>query len=380
MQIIHIILGKANPNRMNGVNKVVWQLATHQFKTGLNVQVWGITKTPEVQDFETQFPLKLFKANRFSAPIGLEKEILECEASDTIFHFHGGFILDFFFIALLLIKHQLKYVLTPHGAYNTVAMQRSWFRKQLYFFLFEKKLVTNASFIQAVGKSEIDGLNQKIKGANQLLIPNGYISDYNHEPVNTPENVFIIAYCGRLDVHTKGIDLMLASMALLKNTTQSKLPFELWLIGDGSDRKWITKEIVKRDLGSVVHLKGAQYGNAKIKLLKQAHLFLHPSRNEGMPTGVQEAASLGLPLIVSEETNLGKYVNDFNAGWVLPENNSVNQVIAISKAMQLQATGKLSEKKILAAKMVATEFDWAPIAMKLQEGYEAVFSNELTKK
>jgi hypothetical protein len=30
MEIVHLILGKANPDRMNGVNKVVYQLATYQ--------------------------------------------------------------------------------------------------------------------------------------------------------------------------------------------------------------------------------------------------------------------------------------------------------------------------------------------------------------
>ena len=34
MEIIHIVLGKANPERMNGVNKVVFQLATKQAESG----------------------------------------------------------------------------------------------------------------------------------------------------------------------------------------------------------------------------------------------------------------------------------------------------------------------------------------------------------
>lgn len=380
MQVIHIILGKANPNRMNGVNKVVWQLATHQFTSGLNVQVWGITKTPDNQNFETQFPIKLFKANRFSAPSGLEKELCKNNNNETIFHFHGGFILDFFFIATLLLKYQFKYVLTPHGAYNTVAMERSWFRKQLYFLLFENKLVKNASFVQAVGKSEIKGLNKQIKGTNQFLIPNGYDPDFENESINTPENAFIISYCGRLDVHTKGIDLMIEAMEMLKEINTQALPFELWLIGDGEDKNWIINEIKKRKLTSIVKLKGVQYGDAKIKLLKQAHLFLHPSRNEGMPTGVQEAASLGLPLIVSEQTNLGDFVTKYDAGWVLSDNNSTNQVIAISKAIQLHSSGLLSYKKGYAKKMVAIEFDWKPIALQLQVAYEAVLPNSLNIK
>ena len=62
MEIIHIILGKANPERMNGVNKVVYQLATQQSHSGRDVKVWGITKNIShdygVRNFET----RLFQA------------------------------------------------------------------------------------------------------------------------------------------------------------------------------------------------------------------------------------------------------------------------------------------------------------------------------
>ena len=50
MEIIHLILGKANPERMNGVNKVVHEMATNQVQRGYLVQVWGITPKP-VHDY-----------------------------------------------------------------------------------------------------------------------------------------------------------------------------------------------------------------------------------------------------------------------------------------------------------------------------------------
>ncbi|MFT6199305.1 MAG: hypothetical protein ACJAQ2_001077, partial [Vicingaceae bacterium] len=46
LQVIHVLLGKANPNRMNGVNKMVNSLAEHQSIIGKDVTVWGITKNP----------------------------------------------------------------------------------------------------------------------------------------------------------------------------------------------------------------------------------------------------------------------------------------------------------------------------------------------
>ena len=47
MKIIHAVLGKANPDRMNGVNKVAHQLAKTQQGMGHEVTVWGIASSLE---------------------------------------------------------------------------------------------------------------------------------------------------------------------------------------------------------------------------------------------------------------------------------------------------------------------------------------------
>ena len=46
MKIIHLVLGKANPNRMNGVNKVAHYHAEYLHKLGHEVEIWGLTSTP----------------------------------------------------------------------------------------------------------------------------------------------------------------------------------------------------------------------------------------------------------------------------------------------------------------------------------------------
>jgi hypothetical protein len=48
-KIIHLVLGKANPDRMNGVNKVAHNQAIALFELGCDVEIWGITKTPAMK-------------------------------------------------------------------------------------------------------------------------------------------------------------------------------------------------------------------------------------------------------------------------------------------------------------------------------------------
>jgi hypothetical protein len=130
MEIIHIILGKANPNRMNGVNKVVNSIATFQTKLGHNVNVWGITKNA-IHDYpERNYKTVLFKQkSKFFLPKGLRNKINN-QSAETIFHFHGGFIPQYILIVRHILKIGAKYVFTPHGSYNSIAMERSNLKKK----------------------------------------------------------------------------------------------------------------------------------------------------------------------------------------------------------------------------------------------------------
>ena len=73
MDIIHIVLGKANPERMNGVNKVVYELTTKQVEIGLKASVWGITKDKEKNYGERNFETLLFLHQR--NPFAISKEM-----------------------------------------------------------------------------------------------------------------------------------------------------------------------------------------------------------------------------------------------------------------------------------------------------------------
>jgi hypothetical protein len=80
----------------------------------------------------------LFKASRFPFLIDSELKFAIKNKSTAIFHLHGGWIPVFSSLAKYFKKNNIKFVLTPHGAYNEVAMKRSSFTKKIYFHLFEK--------------------------------------------------------------------------------------------------------------------------------------------------------------------------------------------------------------------------------------------------
>ena len=369
MEIVHIILGKANPNRMNGVNKVVNSLATYQTELGYKVSVWGITKNP-IHDYPRRnYITLLFKeVSKFFLPIGLNKAIKN-KAVGTVFHFHGGFIPQFILVAQLILKRGFNYVFTPHGSYNTIAMERSNWKKKLYINLFERVFVKNAKSIHFIGKSEIAGAKKLFHFDNYQLVPNGQnVEEINIPAVSKKENIFpVFGFCGRLDVKTKGLDILLKGFA--EYYIGKGFQGELWLIGDGQEKAELINLAENLNIANQVKFLGSLYGKEKIEKMNQLDYFMLTSRNEGLPGVVLEASVLGVPCIVSKATNMGDYIIQNKAGITLKKNTPSAVAEAMQNALIWKHNGEIKQLKENAKSMVKNQFNWKKIVTQLEQVY-----------
>ena len=294
MEIIHLILGKGNPERMNGVNKVVNELATRQVISGEKAEIWGMTANP-VHDYpERNYRTRLFKTvkNPFRLDPTLKTAILK-KKKNGVFHLHGGFVPAMYSAAMWMKKNDIPFVFTPHGSYNVIAMQRSWFAKKVYFKLFESRLLTASRAVHSLGKSEIAGLKTVFANNKSVLIPYGFEVSTNLS-AHSNRHQFIVGYCGRLDIYTKGLKELLEGFQLFRINE----PFaKLWLIGDGPEKGKLIKMAEHLNLADSIVFHGSKFGEEKNALLRQCTIFAAPSRNEGLPTAVLEAASMGVPCL-----------------------------------------------------------------------------------
>jgi glycosyltransferase involved in cell wall biosynthesis len=363
-------MGKANPDRMNGVNKVVYQLATRQAQAGIDVQVWGFTKDLSVNYAERNFATTLFLAPKFVFDLGPNflNALNTLNRSTTVFHLHGGWIPPFFKAAKALKKAEFKYVVTGHGAYNTIAMQRSQWKKRAYFQLCEKFLLKNAAAIHCIGASEVTGLKAFFPNDRTILIPYGM--EFNGPTPEASEaseasKKFVFGFVGRLDYHTKGLDLMLEGFARHFSNDPSVV---LWIIGDGEGRAEVITRMEELGITDNVVLWGSKFGEEKDALLQQMNVFLHPSRNEGLPSAVLEAAALSIPCIVTEATNVGEYISRYDAGLVLPNENAEKLGLAMAYCTQIRPS-LLKQMGANGAQMVASQFNWSYIVQQFNQLY-----------
>jgi glycosyltransferase involved in cell wall biosynthesis len=122
-------------------------------------------------------------------------------------------------------------------------------------------------------------------------------------------------------------------------------------------------------VSSDVIFHGKKFGEDKVKALKNMKVFVHTSRNEGLPTSVIEAVSLGLPCIVSEMTSMDRYIVDFNAGWSF-KNLDIDAIAKLFlEAETAFYNGTLDDFGANALAMAKANFDWEVIAKQTIKMY-----------
>lgn len=359
MKIIHILIGKANPNTMNGVNKVVHNLATEQLRLGHEVEVWGITTTPEKENHQHDYVLKLFlaKKNRFS----IAKTLIDAIKTlplDTTIHMHSVFLPELYVVSRVLSKHSLSWILTPHGGYSPQSLRKNKLLKKLYMFFFEKFIIFHAKKIHAIGKTEVEDILKLAPKSKVVLIPNAQNSNdvaFKEVQTITPESYPIFGFCGRLAKDHKGLDILIDGFHQYK---QAGGAGELWLIGDGPDKLFLKKMVDEADLSKSVKFLGVLFNDCKLSHIAKMNVFVHTSRWEGMPMAVLEASALRKPLLVSKETNMGEYVKKYSNGLVLDENNSKEIAQALNKFNSLFYSNSLAKLGNNSLKMIEEELNW----------------------
>ncbi|MEM6725183.1 MAG: glycosyltransferase family 4 protein [Bacteroidota bacterium] len=370
MEIIHLVLGKANPERMNGVNKVAHNLCTTQSDLGMKVDLWGITPNREKNYPDRNYETTLFdsKKSKFSVDQELKSAIDNLKPG-TVVHMHGAFIPEFYHISGLLKKAKVPYVFTPHGSYAPGAMEKNPVVKNVYFKLAEQRILKNAKAIQLLGKSEFENLGRMLRLQNRVMIPNG--QDMNEIPSleKTYSNTDpVFGFCGRIDIRHKGLDLFFKGFREFLNKGGHG---HIELIGNGTDMERLQKLGTQLELEKHVTYHGAMFGAGKFDVINAFDLFVHTSRMEGFPTAVLEAAALQVPCITSEPTNASDYIRDYNAGFTIDVNEPkfiANAFLAAEKAFR---NGELPAKGANGLKMVLQEFSWEKVAKDLIEVYAA---------
>ena len=362
MNIIHIVRGDFSPNSLNGVYRVIdcLSVALRNHIGGGKITVCSVYRGSHEPIYQSEYynhvqfdehPLRFFLDGKF-------KNFLLSQSKDTVFHFHSVFIPWFLPAVKLLKSHGFeRVVLTPHGQYVDEAMQRS-LKKRVFFRFFDRNVLRTVDAVQMIGHTEENEyINANAK--ESYLIPNG-CDVLDIAPKDKKELVF--GYLGRLEIAQKGVDTMVQAFGFYRKQGGKGI---LRIAGDGADKAQLHALCTDMGIEKEVEFVGKVFGEDKWKYLQSFTWFLHPSHWEGIPTACLEAASCGVPLIVSTATNMDSYLEQFHSGLVMRSDGRPVQALAdlLFEAENIFSDEKEYQKYVdNSLKMIATKLNWNYIA------------------
>lgn len=365
MKIVHVVMGKANPFRMNGVNKAAHYLSLFQYRLGLDIELWGITEKPDAITPPREYLLRLFKAsrNRFKLDNSL-KVAIQALQINTIVHFHGVIIPEFYCLSRKLRERGVRWIISPHGAYSPTALCRSKYRKKLYFFLFEKKFLGQASAVHTLTPMEKKWVQAIYPAKCIHIIPNGEDREninFTFKDIQCADRP-VFGFCGRLDCHIKGLDILLQGFKLYSDNGGRG---SLWMIGDGPSRRMLEEYVSSNDLVKKVRFFGPLFNDNKFNHIANMDVFVHTSRSEGLSYSLLEAAALAKPLLISEGTNMGSEICQWNCGIVLPENTPTHVAEAMKEFERLKNSNMLAIYGDNATRMIEEKYSNRIVSKRL---------------
>lgn len=148
---------------------------------------------------------------------------------------------------------------------------------------------------------------------------------------------------GRL-VPVKGQDVLLRALALVQ---MRGVPFQLDIVGGGDLHQDLVALAADLGISDCVVFHGAKPEQGVRDLHAQAHVFVLPSRSEGLPVACMEALAMGTPTIATRINGIPELIEDGQSGLLVePEDiaglaDRICQLAAEPQlAQQLQINGK----------------------------------------
>lgn len=282
--------------------------------------------------------------------------------------FHEVYRKEFIKIAKELVKTKIPYIIVPHGCLTKEAQRKKWWKKipaNLFVFREYLKQSTALQYLSEKERETTDVKNRSVIGTNGIAAPEKQKEKFSEHSVK-------FLYIGRLDPFHKGVDMMLEAIKN-KKTFLEKNECVFLLHGPSfSDwRENIEKLIAEYKIEDLVSINQAVNGVEKENAILDSDIFIQTSRFEGMPMGILEAMSYGVPCLVTKGTNLGEIISDYNAGWVA-ETNADSIAEKIVQAVNERKLWK--EKSENARRLVQENFEWDSVSQKTLNNYKNILN------
>jgi teichuronic acid biosynthesis glycosyltransferase TuaC len=283
--------------------------------------------------------------------------------------FHAHFTWPWGYIGVKLKeKFEVPLIITGHG-YDVYDLP---FRNRRYFEMVRETL-SSADRIITVSHGNFKFIKKLGIKTKTEVIPNGFDSKLFYpidsrncrEVLGLPVNKKIILNVGHLE-KVKGHEYLIEAMKKIVKKGGNVLCI---IVGDGSLRGKLEKQIKKLKLGDYVKLVGAKPHDEIPYWMNACDVFVLPSLSEGNPIVMFEVLACGKPFVGTKVGGIPEIITSEDYGLLCepanPEDLAENILVALEKEWDSEKIRKYAER-----------FSWENIAKKIVEIYEEVINEK----
>jgi glycosyltransferase involved in cell wall biosynthesis len=368
-------VGNIQTARANGVHAAIRRVTHHLISDGHDVEVWHFTRKAgavanrvesgiRVVDLPVMGPRgRLGSYAQIPTPATSRWLRSRARVVDVV-HMHSVFQPDHVWVRRIGVP----YVITPHGGYHCDSFAGLWgAAKQCALRLHERPLLEGAGRVQVLSAAEERSVGRLAPHSRPTVLQLPLdVPDAGRHPYREDGPVLFL---GRLDIRQKGLDLLLDAVEEARPVLEGR---GLQLVGPASEDslRWLRRRIHQLAVADIVEIKPmVDDRDAVMDLIGGSSLFVHPSRWEGLPTAVLEAMAVGVPVLVSPQTNMGELVTEARCGVVMAEGSGqlardLHDILDLSGPRR-DAMGRRGRAA------VTTAFAWD----HLRPGYEELYAS-----
>ena len=348
MVVLHI--AKIWNSSCSGVDVVVPQHVTSQSRI-CDCSLYNISENRIDADLKQLFLNGDFDIKKFASPFNHPDVVV----------FHEIYHKEYIKIYKNLLKNKIRYVIVPHSQLTRDAQKRKRLKKIVANILLFDSFIKHASGIHFLSNYELS--NSKHRN-NSFVVPNGMFDKQNKKTFHQTHLRF--RYIGRLESYQKGLDILIEAISMVHDDIiDSGAKFDIY----GPDIKGrflkVQQLITKHNVADVVSLHHEVTGEEKKTILLETDFFIQTSRFEGMPMGILEALSYGVPCLVSEGTTLSELIRNYYAG-LTSTNDSRSVADMIRNALKDKC---LEEESRNAHSLIREVFEWDNVSSRCLEHY-----------
>lgn len=362
LRVLHVILGKANKNRANGVNQVIAGLAKYSAKHGASVSVLGKAETVSCEG-------EVIARDGFSVTAYSKQSpafrgaVRQAVKAADIVHLHGTYSPLNLWVGLVCEAAGTPYVVTLHGGLSPARNTwRNRLQKSLLHLLFQKRHLEKAALIQVLTEEESTEALAKIQPSAMRVIPNGVdLEDFPPPPARDKAGGDLkIGYIGRIS-REKNLDALCAAFAKVA----ADKPARLLLAGPASAEGNV---IARRYGASSVELVGPKFGRDKLAFLDSIDLFVHPSKTDVFSIGAMEALARGIPTVISRTSDTSHFAD--TGAFIMCEPTAFGIERALRKAIDRQDDWPAMAWR--GRQLIEAQLNWDRAALEMIAAYQEI--------